>query len=298
MREIWPNAASDFTPWLRENLGLLGETLGLNLTLAARGFRGVLSGYSLSILAEEAKGGKVAIDDQIGWIDYVHLGETLMQAAGCDAKHVVWVARHFDAGHRIFIDWLNRLASGKVWFYGIEIRAVKIGDSLPAPDLRVVVAPEEWWRTFPDTVASPTRYREFFGPLIAELQKRGITEEEEPRLDFLRSFHSGFENVAYMAGFDNGEEAFVCCYFEGPEACTVARALQEQGQETERSLTREWEWTHLSDEEIQIQTEMEAYIDIPEEGHDAIRAWMVINLLELKGVLTPRLEKILSEMDT
>ena len=74
--------------------------------------------------------------------------------------------------------------------------------SLLRSGFRVVAAPEEWWRTIPDAVALPTRYQEFFQPLIDDLRQKGFTEDSEvERLDCVRCFHSGFENVAYVAGF-------------------------------------------------------------------------------------------------
>ena len=297
-RDIW--TTHGFTSWLAANLDLLGDALGLNLTLIARSFS-VVGRYSLDILAEEAEGGKVAIEDRIGWTDYSHLGQSLKYAAECDAKYVVWVARHFDAEHRAGIDWLNRLASDKVWFYGVEIRAVKIGDSLPAPDFRVVAAPEEWWRTIPDAVALPTRYQEFFQPLIDDLRQKGITEDsEEEWLDCMRCFHSGFENVVYVAWFSD-DYAEVYCNFDGPAASTWAYALQEPSQGVEGSLTEEWNWNHLDgDRSFAIKSMtagMEGSIYDSMESLDQIRAWMLKNLAELKKVLTPRLEKLLAEME-
>ena len=202
LSDIWTYG---FTSWLADNLDLLGDALGLNLTLIARGFS-MVGHYRLEILAEETEGGKVAIEDRIGWTDYSHLGQSLKYAAECDAKYVVWVARHFDAEHRAAIDWLNRLASDKVWFYGVEIRAVKIGDSLPAPDFRVVAAPEEWWRTIPDALALPTRYQEFFQPLINDLRKKGIQRPAKER--HYRGYRRGQTRLCEMLPLRVRERGF------------------------------------------------------------------------------------------
>ena len=296
-RDVWTDD-QQFTFWLADNLDLLGDALGLNLTLIARKVS-VVGHYSLEILAEEAEGGKVAIEDRTGWTDYSHLGQSLKYAAECDAKYVVWVARHFDAEHRAAIDWLNQLASDKVWFYGVEIRAVKIGNSLPAPDFRVVAAPEEWWRTIPDAVALSTQYQAFFHPLIDDLQQEGIIEDSELEgPDCERYFYSGFENVAYRAGFQD-DCAEVSCHFYGPAASTRVSALQEPGQEIEGSLTEKWDWIDWdgdeSSETKSIEAIMDGFIYDPMERLDEIRAWMLKTLSELKRVLTPRLEKIQAE---
>ena len=296
-RDVWTHD-HPFTSWLADNLDLLGDALGLNLTLIARNVS-VIGRYSLDILAEEAEGGKVAIEDRIGWTDYSHLGQSLKYAAECDAKYVVWVARHFDAEHRAAIDWLNQLASDKVWFYGVEIRAVKIGDSLPAADFRVVAAPEEWWRTIPDAVALSTQYQAFFQRLIDDLQQKGImqhSELEDP--DSERYFDSGFENVVYKVGFQE-DCAEVSCHFDGAAASTRIYALQEPSQGVERNLTEEWTWIDWgadgSAEMKSIEAVMDGSIYDPMERLDEIRAWMLKTLSELKRVLTPRLEKIQTE---
>ena len=63
---------------------------------------------------------------------------------GVEAEYVVWVAEYFNVEHRSAIDWLNLLAPDRVWFFGVEVRAIRIGDSPPAPDFRIVAAPKDW----------------------------------------------------------------------------------------------------------------------------------------------------------
>jgi hypothetical protein len=57
---------------------------------------------------------------------------------------VIWVAPRFHEEFRRGLDWLNDRTDSKVDFFGVEIGLVRIGRSLPAPVLDVVVQPRNW----------------------------------------------------------------------------------------------------------------------------------------------------------
>ena len=99
IREIWPNEAADFTPWLAENLATLGKALGLDLEFQAQ--EAPVGGYSLDILARDVQSGRpVVIENQLGQTDHTHLGQLLTYAAGFDANVIVWIAKEFRDEHR------------------------------------------------------------------------------------------------------------------------------------------------------------------------------------------------------
>ena len=229
------------------------------------------------------------------------MGQLVAFAAGCEAKYIVGVSRYFRTEYRTAIDGLNYLAQDRVRFYGVEIRAVKIGDSLPAPDFRVVAAPQDWWHEIQKDQKEKefsSRHQEFFQALIDDLGQIGITEcPSEPKKEEYRLFDSGFENVVYGAEFRE-DRAEVSCYFDGPAASARVYALQEPSQGVEGNLSEEWDW-NLSDGDgsSEMTISMDGRIDDPIEKLDEIRAWMLKNLSDLKKVLPCRLEKIQAEME-
>jgi hypothetical protein len=91
-RTVWPSEATDFTPWLGENLGFLDELgLGqLELVQVEAQLPGL--GRSLDILAETADGRRVAIENQYSAVDYDHLTRGLAYAVGHDARALVVIA--------------------------------------------------------------------------------------------------------------------------------------------------------------------------------------------------------------
>jgi hypothetical protein len=93
----------------------------------------------------------VVIENQFGKTDHDHLGKLLTYASGLKAKTLVWIADSFTDEHRQTIDWLNESKGENAHFFGLEIYAIKIGESLPAPQFRVVSSPNVWAQAIRDS---------------------------------------------------------------------------------------------------------------------------------------------------
>ena len=138
----WSNEASDFTPWLADNLGLLSEQLGLGLEFEAQEHQ--VGRYSLDLLLRDEHGRLVCVENQFGQTDHDHLGKLLTYGAGTRAEVVVWIAETMTEEHIAALEWLNEKSVEGVGFFGVEVELLKIGDSRPAPHFTVVVRPNEW----------------------------------------------------------------------------------------------------------------------------------------------------------
>ena len=153
-REIWPHEAADFTPWLLENVDVLGDLLGMELVLEAA--EHAVGNFSLDLIGrDEATGGTVIVENQLETSDHTHLGQILTYAAGTDPTTVVWVAAKFREEHRAALDWLNSRTDEATRFFGVEIGVVRIGDSAPAPSFRLVVQPNDWEKSVRASAAQP-----------------------------------------------------------------------------------------------------------------------------------------------
>jgi len=148
LREVWSSEPGSFTPWLAlpENLQFLAEALGMpGLDLV--GTEQAVDIFSADIVARAPDTGEtVLIENQLERSDHTHLGQILTYAAGLDAAIIVWITRKFTDGHRAALDWLNSITTEKFAFFGVEVDAVKIGDSIPAPRFVVIARPNDWTR--------------------------------------------------------------------------------------------------------------------------------------------------------
>jgi len=62
VRSIWHKEEKDFTPWLKENIDLLSEALGIDLSVIEREAR-VGERFEVDLLAEGSNGDYVVIEN-------------------------------------------------------------------------------------------------------------------------------------------------------------------------------------------------------------------------------------------
>ena len=188
--------------------------------------------------------------------------------------------------------------------FGVEVHAIKIGDSLPAPDFRPVAAPNKWHggRTGV-AVASPPphvlRNQEFFQPLVKTLEEAGFSDpvyEQESRQLW---FPYGHDYVWYVLGLEDGE-AWACLWLVGDDEFNARAydALQFMQDEIDAELGIDPDWQKGDDDSApSVTVSIEGCMGDPPEKQDETRAWMLETLTKLRDVLNPRLKKVLADLE-
>lgn len=142
-RDVWTHEALHFTPWLLANVDVLSDLLGMELELQVA--EHPVGGFSLDLLGRDLSDDSVVIvENQLEQSDHGHLGQILTYAAGTNPKTIVWIATRFRPEHRAALDWLNEHTDPDTRFFGVEIEVVRIGDSAPAPNFKLVAQPNDW----------------------------------------------------------------------------------------------------------------------------------------------------------
>lgn len=143
LREVWPNEAHDFTPWLAENIGILGSALGIDIDVEET--ESSVGDFNVDIFASDADTGRrIVIENQLEDTDHNHLGKLITYASGKSAELVIWVVRHAREEHRAAIEWLNAHTDEGIGFVLCEIKLYRIGSSDPAPKFEIIEQPNDW----------------------------------------------------------------------------------------------------------------------------------------------------------
>ena len=156
IREVWSSEPYSFDPWLceLENLQFLADSVGLpGLELLSK--QAPVGPFFADIICKViGTEDIVLIENQLDPADHRHLGQVLTYAPHFDAKICIWVSERIRDEHRAAVDWLNRISSDGYAFFGVEVQAVKIGDSLPAPLFEAVAKPNDWSKITPASSVS------------------------------------------------------------------------------------------------------------------------------------------------
>ena len=249
-RKFWEDEEVDFTPWLadEENIGLLGETIGVELEVEAQERN--VGPFRADILCKDTVTDSwVLIENQLERTNHTHLGQLLTYAAGLDAVTVVWIAERFTDEHRAALDWLNQITPQEFSFFGLEIELWRIGDSPMAPKFNVVSHPNDWTKTVSRISRgelSPTNqlYLEYWTGFRDFLeQHNGVIKPVEPLPQNWLSFGVGRSHFS-LGTTINKREKWICVdlTLRGPNAKPHFYLLEREKADIEEEIGAELEW--------------------------------------------------------
>lgn len=248
-RDVWPNEAKDFTPWLLGNGERLAEALGIELELTA--IEHPVGGYSLDVIGRDLTNDAVLmVENQLEGTDHTHLGQVLTYAAGTGAATIVWIATSFRDEHRQALDWLNEMTGEEVHFFGVQVGVVRIGDSSPAPLFEVVAKPNDWQKRVRSITRAGTttergeKYRSFWTLYLDRLNETrpswGHRSTPQPAnwMGFVGPFRGTQLIPSFAAGKRLRHELYIDCG-DGDLNTAVFNALLARRQQIEATYGSE-----------------------------------------------------------
>lgn len=302
LRDIWPHEASDFTPWLAENIEELGKALGMDLELTET--EASVGDFSLDILAQDlGTSHTVIIENQLTQTDHDHLGKLLTYSAGFDASIVIWISEHIREEHRQALDWLNQRTDSDTSFFGVVVEVLKIDSSKPAFSFKLVASPNEWQknkkRRSPSgsTSSKGERYRSYFQSLIDELRENHrFTAARAGQPQNWYSFSSGIKGITYGANFASGGKARAELYIDLGDVernAYVFDQLERERAALEELFGESVSWERLENKRAsRLAFYCDSSITDSDSDLETVRAWHVQKLLKIKEIMGPRVAPI------
>ena len=125
LHSFWGEDLPDLMPWFSQNLDLLSQTLGIEISPLRREIH--IDQGALHVLGTDPQGRLVIVENQLEPTRDNHLGELIINASSLDSAAVVWVSPRFPEEHRRTLVWLNDRTDEKVDCLAVEIGLVRIG---------------------------------------------------------------------------------------------------------------------------------------------------------------------------
>jgi hypothetical protein len=293
IREVWPNEASDFTPWLAANLDVLSEKLGMELVHQAT--EAPAGDFAADIIAEDiSTNRKIVIENQYGSTDHRHLGQLITYSSALGASAVVWIAETIRPEHKAALDFLNLNLKATLQLYALEAAVIKIDDSKPAYTFNIVCMPTEsdiaeigGGQALSET---KLKYKTFFQGLLDDLRdKYQFTKARAAQPQSWYSFRSENSKLfTYMASFAQGARVRVEVYIDtGNKIWNKALfdVLNSQKAEIEQAYGHPLSWERLDAKRAcRVAVYRDGSIDLDTEQLEEIRNWIETELRRIKQV--------------
>ena len=250
LRSIWPHEALNFTPWVAENVDLLADAVGLDITVDET--ESSVGDFNVDIyVSETGTDRKIIIENQLEDTDHDHLGKLITYASGKGADVVIWVVKHAREEHKAAVDWLNNHTDDKIGFFLCEIKLFQIGDSQIAPAFTVVERPNDWTKEIRKTASANSTQQQrleywqaFNDYAFSDANFSRIFNKRKPTTDHWMDFSIG-SSACHIAVSQIQKRKAVDVELYINDDKELFKSLFAHKDEIEKNMEMELEWKEL-----------------------------------------------------
>lgn len=302
LREVWKLEAQHFSTWLADNITMLGEAIGIELEARQRELP--IGAFSLDLLAHDVNRDRVVIiENQLEKTNHDHLGKLITYAAGVKASVIIWISPDFREEHRAAIDWLNENTDETKEFFAIQIEAVRIDDSRPAPNFKLISYPNDWQKTTSTSVyqasddsARRTFFLNYFSELSSDARAAGFHRAQNAsgqhdlvldRLSAGASIAAAFSRGFLTVGLNIGR-------LDAAGNRRIFEMLRADSESIERELNMQLQWDF---DETRKRQRVWTSITVDRQNEvqlEQSRTWAIDTARKFKTAFEPRLSKALA----
>ena len=144
IRKIWKTEL-EFSDWLAspENMQLLSNAIGIDMLAVEK--ESAVGSKKADILAKiTGTDRQVIIENQYGTSNHDHLGKLITYSVGKNAEILIWIVERAENVHKVAVQWINDHTDENINIFLIQIKILRIGDSVPAPMFTVLEKPKDW----------------------------------------------------------------------------------------------------------------------------------------------------------
>lgn len=295
LREVWPNEAYNFTPWLAEpeHLSWLGEALKIELAdvkceVNVGQFRADI------VCSNTADDSVVVIENQLRESDHNHLGQLLTYAAGLEARTLIWVAESFTDEHLAVINRLNAMRDEDFRFFGVEVKTAEITDSPYGVQFNVVAKPSVSIHPRPNNANSWAEqfYAQFREDLTANNSPlRPLAQDWNEKYPSYLGFDIGRWPEVWLGAWIelNGNRIAANLHLIGQNAASLFNELTSNRVDVETQFGRKLQWKQWNSVSYQVGV-YTSTTNLTDKGDSPNQfEWLRSNLEKLNEVFGPRI---------
>jgi hypothetical protein len=300
LKSVWNHEEHDFTPWLAEeaHIAALSEAIGMDLQVDR--IEVPVGPYWADILAKDASGGYVVIENQFGKTNHDHLGKLLTYGATLDASAVVWIAEKFTEEHLKTLDWLNERTTDALSLYAVVLEVLQIDNSPPAIRFNVISKPNQVVRAATAAKASGnlTEVQQMqleFWTMFQKrlLEKKVVPSAQTPRPQYWFDVALGRSNILLSNIMDTyAGRIGVRVYLGSRIADAALLQLEKDRLAIEREIGETLNWNPSPEKRDKI-IALNKKVDLSNrEAWPEYCDWLVENVRKFRAAFMPRVRAL------